>query len=272
MNTSNLFAFIAATAVAITTAGCETVKTTNAGAVGVDRKQQMLVPSETIDQGAARGLRGRTQGRARQGCAQYRQGAARARDHHRQAHRRGDTGVPPRRRRLELAVQRAEDQGAERLLHAGRTHHGLFGAHRKSRSVRCGARHGAGSRESRTRCANTRANACRVPTPSSWCCRALPQSRASAKAQPTSPTWLPKSRSSCRSVASRNPRRIRSASSSWRAPATTRVRRSRCGTRWLRQRHRRQPKFLSTHPAPKERIKDIEKNLPRVLPLYAKRN
>ena len=32
-----------------------------------------------------------------------------------------------------------------------------------------------------------------------------------------------------------------------------------------------QPKFLSTHPAPKERIKDIEKNLPRVLPLYAKR-
>ena len=32
------------------------------------------------------------------------------------------------------------------------------------------------------------------------------------------------------------------------------------------------PKFLSTHPAPKERIKDIEKNLPRVLPLYAKRS
>ncbi len=32
-----------------------------------------------------------------------------------------------------------------------------------------------------------------------------------------------------------------------------------------------QPKFMSTLPAPKERIKDIEKNLPRVLPLYAKR-
>jgi predicted Zn-dependent protease len=30
------------------------------------------------------------------------------------------------------------------------------------------------------------------------------------------------------------------------------------------------PKFLSTHPEPKERIKDIEKNLPRVLPLYTK--
>jgi predicted Zn-dependent protease len=33
--------------------GCETVNTTSAGAVGVDRKQQMLVPSETIEQGAA---------------------------------------------------------------------------------------------------------------------------------------------------------------------------------------------------------------------------
>jgi predicted Zn-dependent protease len=32
------------------------------------------------------------------------------------------------------------------------------------------------------------------------------------------------------------------------------------------------PKFLSTHPAPKDRIKDIEKILPRVLPLYAKRS
>src|ERR1041384_7100805 len=33
--------------------GCETVKTTSAGAVGVDRKQQMLVSSEQVDQGAA---------------------------------------------------------------------------------------------------------------------------------------------------------------------------------------------------------------------------
>ena len=31
------------------------------------------------------------------------------------------------------------------------------------------------------------------------------------------------------------------------------------------------PQFLSTHPAPQDRIKDIEKNLPRVLPLYAQR-
>jgi predicted Zn-dependent protease len=32
------------------------------------------------------------------------------------------------------------------------------------------------------------------------------------------------------------------------------------------------PKFLSTHPAPTDRIRQIEKNLPRVLPLYTKRS
>jgi predicted Zn-dependent protease len=37
----------------LTVMGCETVKTTSAGAVGVDRKQKMLVSSETIEQGAA---------------------------------------------------------------------------------------------------------------------------------------------------------------------------------------------------------------------------
>ena len=31
------------------------------------------------------------------------------------------------------------------------------------------------------------------------------------------------------------------------------------------------PKFLSTHPEPKERIKDIQKKLPRVLPLYTQK-
>jgi len=44
---------LVATSLLVFAAGCETVKTTNAGAVGVDRKQQMLVSSEEIDQGAA---------------------------------------------------------------------------------------------------------------------------------------------------------------------------------------------------------------------------
>jgi predicted Zn-dependent protease len=38
---------------ALVTGGCESVRTTSAGAVGVDRKQQMLVPSATIEEGAA---------------------------------------------------------------------------------------------------------------------------------------------------------------------------------------------------------------------------
>jgi len=44
---------IAALAAATFLSGCETVKTTSAGAVGVNRKQQMLVDSKTIDEGAA---------------------------------------------------------------------------------------------------------------------------------------------------------------------------------------------------------------------------
>jgi predicted Zn-dependent protease len=44
---------IAAAAALLATAGCQTVQTTSAGAVGVERKQQMLVSSEMVEQGAA---------------------------------------------------------------------------------------------------------------------------------------------------------------------------------------------------------------------------
>jgi predicted Zn-dependent protease len=57
MKNENSIRILAATAMTavlmLAGSGCETVKTTNAGAVGVDRKQQMLVPSATIEQGAA---------------------------------------------------------------------------------------------------------------------------------------------------------------------------------------------------------------------------
>ena len=52
MNTKNFIAGAMAASVLLVS-GCETVRTTSAGAVGVDRKQQMLVPSSEIEAGAA---------------------------------------------------------------------------------------------------------------------------------------------------------------------------------------------------------------------------
>jgi predicted Zn-dependent protease len=52
MNQKSLLAGLVA-AVVLYVSGCETVRTTSAGAVGVDRKQQMLVPAATIEEGAA---------------------------------------------------------------------------------------------------------------------------------------------------------------------------------------------------------------------------
>jgi predicted Zn-dependent protease len=44
---------LGAVAALLLATGCETVQTTNAGAVGVERKQQMLVSSDMVEQGAA---------------------------------------------------------------------------------------------------------------------------------------------------------------------------------------------------------------------------
>ena len=52
MKRKNLFVGVLAAAT-LFVSGCESVRTTSAGAVGVDRKQQMLVPAETIEEGAA---------------------------------------------------------------------------------------------------------------------------------------------------------------------------------------------------------------------------
>ncbi|HTU66551.1 MAG TPA: M48 family metallopeptidase [Steroidobacteraceae bacterium] len=52
--TKNTRVLLLVTAAALFAAsGCETVKTTSAGAVGVDRKQQMLVSNDAIEEGAA---------------------------------------------------------------------------------------------------------------------------------------------------------------------------------------------------------------------------
>ena len=80
-------------------AGCETVNTTNAGAVGVDRKQQMLVPSETIEQGAAQAYEAELKAARDKGVLNTDKAQLARVTTIAQAHRRGDADVPRRRRR-----------------------------------------------------------------------------------------------------------------------------------------------------------------------------
>ena len=70
------------------------------------------------------------------------------------------------------------------------------------------------------------------------------------------------------SRAARAARPTGSASSSPRAPATTRGPRSRSGRRWRRPDGGSPPQFLSTHPSPENRIKDLEVYAAKVMPLY----
>jgi predicted Zn-dependent protease len=61
-------AAVLALASALVLAGCETVQTTQAGTVGVDRKQNMLVSSEEINQGAAQAYRQVLQAEGKKGA------------------------------------------------------------------------------------------------------------------------------------------------------------------------------------------------------------
>ena len=174
---SKLFLAVAAASMLFATA-CESVSTTNAGAVGVERKQQMLVPNETIEQGAAQAYEAELKTARDKGVLNTDQAQLARVTTIAQAHRRRDAGIPPGRDGLELAVQRAEDPGAQRLLHAGRPHHGVLADSSKSSISRTRSSRPCSHTKSRTRCASTRASACRAPTRSSWCCRAPRRWRA----------------------------------------------------------------------------------------------
>jgi len=58
---------IAAAAFSLLAAGCQTVQTTQGGAVGVDRQQSMLVSSESVNQSAARAYLQTTSAAAKKG-------------------------------------------------------------------------------------------------------------------------------------------------------------------------------------------------------------
>ncbi|HKD53328.1 MAG TPA: M48 family metalloprotease, partial [Steroidobacteraceae bacterium] len=54
MTRSQRFACALTSAVSLALAGCATVQTTQPGAVGIERKQTMLVSEESVEQGAAK--------------------------------------------------------------------------------------------------------------------------------------------------------------------------------------------------------------------------
>jgi len=269
MKASKPLAFVAASLL-VFAAGCETVKTTKAGAVGVDRKQQMLVSSEAIDQGAAEAYEAELKTAREKGVlntdkaqlarvtnvAQRIVGATSA--------FRSDAAawkwqfnvqktdelnaycMPGGRimvysgliDKLDLSDAELATVLAHEVAHALREHT----RERVSRAyaqqlVLAGAAAATGASEGATNIANMVGQVTFQ----------LPFSREQESEADQIGLEL-------MARAGYDPH---AALTLWNKMSAA----EQSGT----------PKFLSTHPAPKERIKDIEKNLPRVLPLYAKR-
>lgn len=252
-------------------AGCETVRTTSAGAVGVDRKQQMLVSNEVIEEGAAQAYEGELATARKKGVlntdkAQLKRVTGIA--------RRLVAATPSFRKdatawKWQFNVQETDDMNAycmpggrimvysglidkldvsdaelatvigHEIAHALREHT----RERVSRAyaqqlVLSGAAAVAGVSETTANVANMVAEVTFQ----------LPFSREQESEADTIGLEL-------MARAGFDPR---AAVSLWQKMA-----RAESGGG--------PPKFLSTHPAPKDRIEEIEKNLPRVLPLYARR-
>lgn len=250
--------------------GCETVKTTSAGAVGVDRKQQMLVSSDVIDQGAAQAYEAelkaaRDKGVLNKDKAQLARvtNVAKRIVAATPAFRADATGwnwqfnvqetkelnaycMPGGRimvysgliESLDLSDAELATVLAHEVAHALREHT----RERVSRTyaqqlVLAGAAAVTGASEGATNIANMVGQVTFQ----------LPFSRdQESEADDIGLELLAR--------AGYDPR---AALTLWQKMSRAEA----SGT----------PKFLSTHPAPKDRIKDIQKNLPRVLPLYSKR-
>ena len=264
-----ILVFVAASFVAMT--GCETVSTTNSGAVGVDRKQQMLVPSETIEQGAAQAYdaelkAARDKGVLNTDKAQLNRVSAIA---------RRIVAVTPVFRAdaskwdWQFNVQKTKDMNAY-CMPGGRimVYSGLIEsldltdaelatvlAHEVAHALR-----------EHTRERVSRAYAQQLVVTGAAAVAGVSEGTANIANMVAEVTFqLPFSRDQeseadvigleLMARAGYDPR---AAISLWNKMSNAQGRGS-------------PPKFLSTHPAPKDRIKDIEKNLPRVLPLYANR-
>jgi predicted Zn-dependent protease len=254
----------------LTTGGCETVKTTSAGAVGVDRKQQMLVPSAQIEQGAAEAYEAELKAARDKGVlntdkAQLARVTTIA--------RRIVAATPSFRAdatswNWQFNVQKTKDLNAY-CMPGGRimVYSGLMEALDLSDAELATvlAHEVAHALREHTRERVSRAYGQQLVLSGVAAVTGVSEGTANLANMVAEVTFqLPFSREQESEADTIGLELMARAGYDPRAAVTLWNKMSAAAAT-------SQPKFLSTHPAPKERIKDIEKNLPRVLPLYAKR-
>jgi predicted Zn-dependent protease len=250
--------------------GCESVRTTSAGAVGVDRKQQMLVPSETIEQGAAQAYEAELKAARDKGVLNTDRAQL---DRVTTISKRLVAATPSFRADAtswpwQFNVQKTKDLNAY-CMPGGRimVYSGLIESLdlNDAELATVLAHEVAHALREHTRERVSRAYAQQLVLSGAAAVAGVSETTANVANMVAEVTFqLPFGRDQeseadqigleLMARAGYDPR---AAVSLWNKMNSS----ERSGT----------PKFLSTHPSPKDRIKDIEKNLPRVLPLYAQR-
>jgi len=256
---------------ALSTTGCETVSTTSAGAVGVDRKQQMLVSSAEIEQGAAQAYEGELKAARDKGVlntdkAQLARVTTIA--------RRIVAATPTFRAdatgwNWQFNVQKTKELNAY-CMPGGRimVYSGLIESLDVSDAELATviAHEVAHALREHTRERVSRAYAQQLVLQGAAAVTGVSEGTANIANMIGQVTFqLPFSRDQESEADQIGLELMARAGYDPRAAVTL----------WTKMNAAAggggQPEFLSTHPAPKDRIKDIEKNLPRVLPLYSKR-
>jgi predicted Zn-dependent protease len=268
MKIKTLLGIVAATV--LVGGGCETVRTTSAGAVGVDRKQQMLVPSATIDQGAAEAYEAELKSARDKGVLNTDKAQlARVTN----IAKRLVSATPTFRAdaaawNWQFNVQKNKDLNAY-CMPGGRimVYSGLIDTLDLSDAELATvlAHEVAHALREHTRERVSRAYAQQLVLSGAAAVTGVSEGAANIANMVAEVTFqLPFSREQESEADQIGLELMARAGYDPRAAVTL-------WNKMSAAQSSGQPKFLSTHPAPKDRIKDIEKNLPRVLPLYAKR-
>jgi len=264
------FAIAVATTALLFGGGCETVRTTSAGAVGVDRKQQMLVSNEEIEQGAAQAYEEELKAARDKGALnKNRQQLERVSG----VARRIVAATPAFRPdatawHWQFNVQESKELNAY-CMPGGRimVYSGIIDSLDLSDAELATvlAHEVAHALREHTRERVSRAYAQQLVVSGAAAITGVSEGAANAANMVAEVTFqLPFSREQESEADTIGLELMARAGYDPRAALTLWQKMSRAAASGT-------PKFLSTHPAPQERIKDIEKNLPRVLPLYAQR-